>query len=616
VQATASQAPRSVARTFVVAALGIFVIITTLPGLSLVWDSTDTAWTSQGELGMQTDYDGRVKAVAEDSVASQAGILPGDRIDLFRTPFESRAYVAGSPARAPAGVRVDLWVIHNGVDRLVTLIPPHQPLPVITRVNLVDRTIAALIFVIVGGLLVLLRPSPVTWGFYFYCLGFSPGIAFASFSRYPSPPMHAVNVIGTDVLTAAGTVGILLFALGFLCDDPAPWRRLLARAAPVLFVLFAVLVAYPDVANLLLGWPAELAQRIMLALQGLVFALALFAVVQTYIHGEPQNRPRIQWVVVGLFIGVIANYIADVLSFSSALPLTPPRWFESSLLVFNVTLPLTVAYAVVRHRVFEVSFVVSRAIVYATLTFFIASAFSLIEYLVGHELAAVRLAQIIEIVLAIGVSFWIKALETRVEKVVDIVFFRKRREAMRRLERDANALHRSNAAETVDDYVVGEAAEALALSSAALFRRHGAKFERTASSGWPNTTLQAIGEDDRLVLMLQAEAEPLRCNEIGWQNPELPTGNAAPILAVPLMNRQDLAAFVFYGPHESGADIDPEEQAHLFDLCRAAQSTYEELRLGQLTKQVEELSAEVTRLRNGSVSAAAASVEPPPTGPA
>ena len=588
-------------RTFVVALLGLLVIVTTLPGLSLVWDPTDTTWTSQGELGLQTDYDGRVKAVAEDSPASQAGIVAGDRIDLFQTPFASRAYVAGSPARAPANVHANVWVIHNGVDRMVDLVPPHRPLPLLTRINLIDRTIAALIFVIVGGLLVILRPSWMTWGFYFYCLGFSPGIAFASFSRFPSASMHAIDVIGGDLLTAAGTVGILLFALGFLNDEPARWRNVLARAAPVLFILFGLLIAYPDVANLLLGAPAELAQRIMLALQGFVFALALFAVVQTYIHGEPESRPRIQWVVVGLFIGIIANYIADVLAFSSALPLTPPRWFESSLLILNVTLPLTVAYAVVRHRVFEVSFVVSRAIVYAVLTFFIASIFSLIEYFVGHELAAVRLAQIIEVVLAIGVSFWIKALETRVEKVVDVVFFRRRREAMRRLERDTNAIHRANAPETVDDYLVNEAVAALALSSGALFRRDGANFERAAASGWPNAGLHTIAEDDKLVLTLEAEGEPLRCNDIGWQVAGLPADNAAPILAVPLMNRLDLAAFVLYGPHSSGADIDPEEESHLFDLCRAAQSTYEELRLGLLTKQVAELTEEIAKLRNGAL---------------
>jgi hypothetical protein len=591
---------RSLARTFIVCALGLVIVVTTLPGLSFVWDSTDAAWSPQGELGFQSDYDGYVKAVAPDSPASKAGISAGDHIDLFRTGFASRQYVSGSPSRAPAGRPVPIWVIHSGLERAVTLVAQPHDYPLFSKVTLISRTVAAFIFVIVGGLLALLRPSAVTWGFYFYCLGFSPGIAFASFSRFPSAPMHAANVIGGDLLTGAGTVGILAFALGFLCEDPAPWRAALHHALPVLVVIFAILVAYPDIANLLLGWPAELPQRIMLSLQGLVFLLSIFAIIQTYIHGAPQNRPRIQWVVVGLAFGVVINYIADLLAFSSILPFAAPRWFQSLLLVFNVTLPLTVAYAVVRHRVFELSFVVSRAIVYAVLTSLIVALFSLIEWLVGRELAAVKLARFIELGVAVGISFWVNALEKRVEKVVDGVFFRRRREAMRRLERDANAVYRANEPSTVDDYLTNEAATALSLSSAALFRRSdGSAFRRVVASGWPPGATESIDHDDKLVLTLESEWQPLRVAEIGWHHAAVPGGNQAPVLAVPLMTRQSVAAFVLYGPHANGADIDPEEVDRLNQLCKAGQTAHDELRLQMLTQQVEKLQADLARLRNG-----------------
>lgn len=592
---------RSVVRTCVVAVLALLVVITTLPGLSFVWDPTDTAWGPDGELGFQSDYDGFVKIASPDSPASKAYIVAGDRIDLFRTPFDTRAYVAGSPARLPAGKHVTVWVSHQGDERLVDLVPTHRDYPPIAKSNLISRTIAALIFVVVGGLLVLVRPSPMTWGFYLYCLGFSPGIAFAGFSRFPSATMHAITIIGGDLLTAAGTVGILLFAIKFLCEDPAPWRKLVERAIPVLFIIFAVLIAYPDVANLLLGWPAELAQRIMLSLQGAVFALSIIAVFQTYIHGRAENRPRIQWVVVGLLIGMIGTYVGSVLAFSSELPFTVPRWFQSSLLVLNVTLPLTVAYAIVRHRVFEVSFVVSRAIVYAVMTFLIVSTFALIEWFVGQELAAARLALFFEIAAAVAISFWVNSLEKRVEKVVDGIFFRRRREALQRIERDARAIHRARETSTVDHYVVGEAATALALSSAALFRQNDdARFERVLAAGWSNNSFTAVDHDDKLVLTLEAEWEPLRLREIGWQHPDLPVGNDAPILAVPLIARQALCAFVLYGPHSNGADVDPEEVRQLFHLCRSAQSTYDELGVQKLTDLVAELRGEVTRLKNGS----------------
>lgn len=585
-------------RTIVVALLGLFVIASTLPGLSLLWDSTDVSYGPQGPLGFATDYDGAVKAVEPGSPAARAGVRDGDRVDLHRTAFDSRCYVAGSPAKVPAGQHVDLWMIRGNEERLITLMPAASDYPSFAKVNLLARTIAAFIFVVVGGLLVLLRPSTMTWGFYFYCLGFSPGIAFSSLSRFPSATAHTLNIFASDMLTAAGTVGILVFALRFLCDNPPPWRRFVERSVPYMFAAFAFLIIYPDFANLVLGRPAEVMQRIMLTLQGAVLGLSIVAAVQTYLHGRADNRPRIQWVVVGLFVGIIATYLGSILLFSSELPFNPPRWLQSSLLTLNVMLPLTVAYAVVHHRVLDVSFVVSRALIYAIITFAMLSVFGLIDWFIGRQLEAARLASLVEIGAAITLSFWLNSLEKRIEGVVDSVFFRKRREVMRRLERSTEAVHNAAATKTVHEFLIREPVEALALSSAALFRRSDdGSFQRVLASGWPTTSTSRIEHDDPLALNLAAECEPFRLAEIGWQHGGLPQGSSAPNLAVPLVARQELFGMALYGAHTSGAEIDPEEVKSLNHLARAAQATYDHLKVVELTAQVESLRSQLGTMR-------------------
>jgi hypothetical protein len=588
---------RSVVRTVVVALLALFVVASTVPGLSMLWDSTDVSYGPQGPLGFSTDYDGVVKAVDPGSPAAQAGIRDGDRVDLKRTPFEDRHYLAAAPARVPAGKSVTIWVKSGSSERPLALTAEPGDYPPAAKVNLFTRTLAALIFILVGGLLVLLRPSLMTWGFYFYCLGFSPGIAFGGFSRFPSAIAQTVYLLLTDILTAAGTVGILIFSLLFLSDDPPRWRRLLLRSTPYLLAAFALLIVYPDFANLLLGVPAENAQRVMLALQGVAFFLSVIAVLQTYLHGRIDNRPRIQWVVVGLLIGVIATYLGSVLLFSSELPFNPPRWLQSSLLTLNVMLPLTVAYAVIRHRVFEVSFVVSRALIYAVLTAAMLSVFGLIDWFIGQQLAAARLASLVEIGAAIALSFWLNSLEKRVEGAVDSVFFRKRRQAMRRLERAADAVHNASATQTVDDFLTREPVEALSLSSAALFRRlDDGSFQRVLASGWPTTSLANIAHDDPLPLNLGTDCLPLRLAEIGWQHAALPQGFAVPILAVPLVARQIVLGFVLYGAHANGAEIDPEEVKSLNHLARAAQATYDHLKVVELDSQISALKVQLAAL--------------------
>jgi hypothetical protein len=586
-----------VVRTVVVALLALFVVASTVPGLSMLWDSTDVSYGPQGPLGFSTDYDGIVKAVEPDSPAALAGVRAGDRVDLKRTPFEERHYLAAAPARIPAAKSVTIWVMRGTKDRQVTLTTRPEDYSPASKVNLFMRTLAALIFVAVGGLLVLLRPSLMTWGFYFYCLGFSPGIAFGGFARFPSAGSQTVYLLLTDLLTAAGTVGILIFSLLFLSDDPPPWRRLLLRSTPYLFGAFALLIVYPDFANLILGWPAENAQRAMLTLQGAVFFLSVIAVLQTYLHGRIDNRPRIQWVVVGLLIGVIATYLGSVLLFSSELPFNPPRWLQSSLLTLNVMLPLTVAYAVIRHRVFEVSFVVSRALIYALLTAAMLSVFGLIDWFIGQELAAARLASLAEIGAAIALSFWLNSLEKQVEGAVDSVFFRKRRQAMRRLERAADAVHNASATQTVDEFLTREPMEGFSLASAALFRRlDDGSFQRVLASGWPKASLANIEHDDPLPLNLSADCLPLRLAEIGWQHAGLPQGFAVPILAVPLVARQVVLGFILYGAHANGAEIDPEEVNSLNRLARAAQATYDHLKVVELDSQIASLKAQLAAL--------------------
>jgi hypothetical protein len=261
-------------------------------------------------------------------------------------------------------------------------------------------------------------------------------------------------------------------------------------------------------------------------------------------------------------------------------------------------LPIAVAYAVVRHHVLELSFVVSRALVYALMTFLIGSTFVLIEQFVGQVLAAARLASLFEIGAAVALTLWFNAFEKKLENLVDTVFFRTRWLAMRRLERDTAAVRNATEWKTVDGYLVDEPVTVLSLSSAAFFRKgDDQSFDRVTALGWPAGATTHIEHDDPLVLNLEAEWEPLRVAEIGWKRSDIPRGDAGPILAVPLVARRELTGFLLYGPHANGADIDSEEERGLFDLGRAAQATYDHLRAYELTKLVESLKAQVVELR-------------------
>ncbi|MBV8669542.1 MAG: hypothetical protein JOZ28_10045, partial [Candidatus Eremiobacteraeota bacterium] len=149
---------RSIERNLIVGVLSLFVFCCTLPGLSFVWDEAGASWGVQGPLGFVTDYDGVIKIVAPNSVAATAGLQRGDRIDLPQTSFESRSFILPGGARMAAGQRVDLWLVHDNAERRVTLVAPSVPYSILARVSFVVRSLGTLVFVVVGGSLVILRP--------------------------------------------------------------------------------------------------------------------------------------------------------------------------------------------------------------------------------------------------------------------------------------------------------------------------------------------------------------------------------------------------------------------------------------------------------------------------
>ena len=99
------------------------------------------------------------------------------------------------------------------------------------------------------------------------------------------------------------------------------------------------------------------------------------------------------------------------------------------------------------------------------------------------------------------------------------------------------------------------------------------------------------------MLQLRASQRPVAGNDVAWGAHELPAGAAYPAIALPIFVRGQLNAIVFYGPHSSGEDLDPEEIEVLEDLMRAAAAAYDHCEAQVALAKMALLEAEVTSLR-------------------
>lgn len=581
-------------RVLLVALLALWTIGTTLPSASVIW-------RPPGTLGFRADYDGRIVEVDPQGVGARAGIAVGDRIDLPATPMENRVYAAPLAPLPQAGTSTTLVIARRSTTRSVTLVAPARDLSTAEKWSIIARIVAVMIFVIVGAALVLLRPSVVTWGFYLSCLGINPPppatLSLAAF------PWNLVIEIVAHFVFAAGTVGFIIFALRFPRTETSGWRASVERQSAAIFLVTAVLFVYPDVAPVLFGRPGETVQVLALAWASLTAVVVIAALAGTYMHGSGEDRQRIRWVIVGFAIGVSAAVVGGVLGYSSLFPIPNAAALANVILVFTAFVPLTVAYAVIRHRVLDVRFAISRALVYGGITSGAIVVFAIIDWFFGHVLAATKLAIFAEIAASVALGFGLNGVEKRVDALVDSVFFRARHIADRRLGRIAAALSHASTVSAVDDLIVSEPLDALELGSAALFRRNDiGQFVRTAANSWPADAPSSFDRDDTLFLQLQAELAPLHLSEIRWQHEGLPANEARPALAVPVVVRGGVVAAVIYGRPLSGEEFDPDAVALLNRLAVGAAAAYDHLEAQALRRRVAELEAMLDLKSSGTLS--------------
>ncbi len=513
-----------------------------------------------------------VARVRHRPATSSAGIAAGDRLDLSTLSYAQRWRLQTG---APPGYALTLRVRHAGVwsDRVIVPYPNALPLgdPQWWS-GLAEMTIAVLISAVV----VARRPSVATVAFACYVWGALPSFRFiALFSWLPDPVYAPVATVLETLVASFPVFLLLIFVTRFPAEPSSLSGRLRMRVADaVLFVGLAICLTFAvfepvrhhtwsNVANLI-GITVVVVGGVLASLQ--------------YREASGEDRRRIGWVLVGYgvtltsFVATNAIITAPVLA-SSALQATGQ--------LAQIALPLALAYAILRHRVLDIGFVLNRTVVYAAVTSVVVVAVSLVDWLAGKLIGETRLALAAEATVTIALGVALNAMHDRIERVVERVLFRDRHTAERRVRNGIDALAFAASDAAIERALTDEVSAVLGLRSAALFRldEETDRFRCVRATGWPDA-VATIDDDALLVRTLRLRERPFHLADFAITESVLPTGPAAPVLAVPIADRHALRGFVLYGALSEGTAPDPE----LIDLlgqlgsAAAAASAYVEAR--------------------------------------
>ena len=570
----------------IVALLGLYalasVVVVALP-----------FWQPAGTLGFVTDYALTARSVSPGGPAAAAGMAAGDRIVVAAVPLTQRRYLAGPGSSIPIGTELHFPIVHDGLTRTIALTAVPAPFGVADRWTLFIQCASSLVFVVVGVGLIVLRPTAATWGFGAYCLLVLPTGAFPT--ALPGTGWALLATAVYDVVQNLGVMGLVLFALEFPRPFALRWRERLRAALPAMTVVLIAMTLYPDIANLIFGIGARIENRVLQIVFGAVFALSIGILWDTFRRVAIDERERLRWILAGFCLGIVTNYIGNTIVFSTLIAGDPPLWFVTLLVSLNVLLPINVAYAVVRHRVLDIEFVIGQAIVFAILTSALAGVFGILDWFFGSMLEDFRFTHYVQAAISISVAFIIGRLEKRTHHFVETLFFRKRRAAEARLDHVVRSLPRTESVALIEKALVNDGTSNLELETAAVFRAgEGGAFFRAACSGWDETHSTRIDANDPLVHALRATPDVVDLIALDWRRDDVPRGGGRPILALPMLAQSDLAGFTLYSGHVNGSSIDPGERALLERLVDAASLALEHIDAQRLRAENAELRARLT----------------------
>jgi hypothetical protein len=180
------------------------------------------------------------------------------------------------------------------------------------------------------------------------------------------------------------------------------------------------------------GCPSLLNVQIVLACYAAVIALCFVLLWLGLARSHPADRGRLRWV----FWATVVGYSGPLTSFAfisvhQAMPL------HGLVNLTFLAIPIGYCYAVLRHRVIDVGFVLNRALSLTLLTTAIVALFIVAESVIEHLTADHTESMLLQLAFSLGLGMAFNKAHARLEEWLERVLFKKRyliEEAIKELE--------------------------------------------------------------------------------------------------------------------------------------------------------------------------------------
>ena len=446
-----------------------------------------------------------------------------------------------------------------------------------------------LLFPVVGFLLAWKRPRNAI-GWVMLGIGLSLALPLDGYARYALLTRHGELPFGAaaealnqptwvPLIGLAGVFLILLFPDGHL---PSPRWRWFARACGVGMGLGMVAIltspgrfeTLPQVSNPFGIHGAEPFLLLVLSVPvGIVGATV--SLVGRYRRATGTDRLQLKWLVAAVSVLAVIYAIVEPLSAGVGSP--TPAWLtalqELAILPFGL-IPIAIAFAVLRYRLYDIDVVISKAIVYGALAVFTTVAYVLIVVGVGTVLGITGDRRILGVLGTAVVALGFQPVRSRMQRVANRLVYGERATPYEVLARFSDRVAGTYATEDVLPRTAMVLAEGIGAERTGIWLRVGSELRLAAS--WPD-----------------ADGAPPRIPLSGGAMPSVPAVDRT----VPVVHRDELLGAIT-ATKPRGEAFTPTEERLLEDLAQQASLVLSNVRLtAELEARLEEIATRASELR-------------------
>jgi len=315
--------------------------------------------------------------------------------------------------------------------------------------------------------------------------------------------------------------------------------------------------------------------------------LCFFAFADAWRHIQGERRQRLRWLTAAIAIALTGTSLQLLLALE--VTTTVETLLNLATAIFVAVGIITLAYAVLRHRVIDVGFVISRTLVFAVFTGLLLVLFAAVEWLVDHfvHVRQRESSVLMDGAIAVAIYLIFHRVRNGIERLVERVFFRAAHARQTALQHFLGTAPNFSEPDALAEALL-KAVDAYAGSrGSGIYRR-----DKTGRFVLDKSTLdqlpRVLAADAEVIIELKTSRKPYRFGRLGFESAAL---------ALPVVRRSELVGFLVVGEKTDRTVYRPDEIENLVRTVQQVSSDLYALQLEHLMQRNVELEQQNEALR-------------------